>query len=85
MYQFKVGDKILVKKSIEGNPSTLGLEGVIIYMDDMVGIEFFEKISGGHDCRKKGKFGYCFNLWENNLSIIHQYIELVGSNNYEIY
>lgn len=66
--KYKVGDKVRVKKDLDG-VNLKGKIGKVIAMGDLYdyGIEFDEPIEGGHNCNNKGKWGCCRWGYEGEL------------------
>lgn len=83
--QFKVGDRILTKKMIEGKEGTQNQKGTIVNISyDHCGIEFDNPV-GSHTCDGKAKRGYGYNLWKKPNQYL-EYFELIETDqSYEIY
>lgn len=64
--KFKIGDRVI---SLSENWAT-GKKGIVIAFDEnLVGVEFENKVDGGHCCRGKGKNHHCFWIQEEFLKI----------------
>ena len=60
MREFKVGDKVVAVKSIDGKDVLVGKRGTICCIDGAykIGIKFDEKIDDGHTCDEHCEVGY---------------------------
>jgi len=64
--KLKIGDSVNVDQEV-GCDEVLAQTGIIIWEPDPFhyGVEFDSYING-HDCKGKGRNGYCWNVWRNN-------------------
>ena len=66
---FDIGDRVIATKTIDGNNLT-GKYGTVVSTGDYIGVQFDERIPGGHDCRGQGTLGYCWFCYCSCLQIV---------------
>lgn len=66
---FNIGDRVIATRRIDGNELT-GKYGIVVHAGDHVGVQFDERINGGHNCHGRGKDGYCWFCYPSCLQIV---------------
>ena len=69
----KVGDRVIIIDSLYGYLTNLTGTIVDFLDENTTGVEFDEFVDG-HDCRGKGKDGYCWYLINREIRLLHSSI-----------